>query len=56
MIVALCNVLTSIFAGCVIFPIIGYLAKELNMPIDQVVDQGLSILSLFCCVAVATRC
>jgi len=34
------NVLTSIFAGFVIFPIIGYLAKELDMEVDKVVEQG----------------
>ncbi len=39
-IVATSNVLTSIFAGFVIFSIIGYLAYELNAEVDQVVDQG----------------
>ena len=34
------NVLTSIFAGFVIFPIIGYLAKELGKDVDKVVEQG----------------
>ncbi|KAK7098482.1 sodium- and chloride-dependent glycine transporter 1-like isoform X2 [Littorina saxatilis] len=40
LIVGVGNILTSIFAGFVIFPIIGYLAHELDMPVDKVVDQG----------------
>ena len=40
LIVGIGNVLTSIFAGFVIFPIIGYLAKELDMEVDKVVEQG----------------
>ena len=40
LIVGVGNVLTSIYAGFVIFPIIGYLAKELDMDVDKVVDQG----------------
>ncbi|XP_033753638.1 sodium-dependent proline transporter-like isoform X1 [Pecten maximus] len=40
MIVSIGNICTSIFAGFVIFSIIGYLAQELNMPVDKVVDQG----------------
>lgn len=34
------NVLTSIFAGFVIFSVIGYLAHELNVEVEHVVDQG----------------
>lgn len=40
LIVSIGNICTSIFAGFVIFSIIGYLANELNMPVDKVVDQG----------------
>ncbi|KAL8589243.1 hypothetical protein ACOMHN_017044 [Nucella lapillus] len=40
LIVGVGNVLTSIFAGFVIFPIIGYLANELDMDVDKVVEQG----------------
>ena len=40
MIVSFGNILTSLFAGFVIFAIIGYLAQELEMDIDQVVDEG----------------
>ncbi|XP_048731298.1 sodium- and chloride-dependent glycine transporter 1-like isoform X2 [Ostrea edulis] len=40
LIVGIGNICTSIFAGFVIFSIIGYLAHELQMPIDKVVDQG----------------
>lgn len=41
LIVGIGNICTSIFAGFVIFSIIGYLAHDLQMPIDKVVDQGL---------------
>ena len=40
MIVAFGNIATSLFAGFVIFAIIGYLANELDMGVDEVVDQG----------------
>lgn len=40
LIVGIGNICTSIFAGFVIFSIIGYLAHDLQMPIDKVVDQG----------------
>ena len=39
-IVAAGDCLTSIFAGVVIFAIIGYMAHELGVPIDQVATQG----------------
>ncbi|CAG5116291.1 unnamed protein product, partial [Candidula unifasciata] len=40
LIVGVGNICTSIFAGLVIFSIVGYLAKELETPVDAVVDQG----------------
>ncbi|KAL3841567.1 hypothetical protein ACJMK2_019689 [Sinanodonta woodiana] len=40
LIVAFGNILTSLFAGFVIFAIIGYLASELNMKVEDVVDEG----------------
>lgn len=40
LIVAFGNIATSLFAGFVIFAIIGYLAKELDMNIEDVVEQG----------------
>ncbi|XP_014666308.1 PREDICTED: sodium- and chloride-dependent glycine transporter 2-like [Priapulus caudatus] len=40
LIVSLSNVLTSIFAGFVIFSVVGFLALELDKPIDKVVSQG----------------
>lgn len=40
LIVAFCNIATSFFAGLVIFSIIGFLAHELNVEVEKVVDQG----------------
>ena len=40
MIVSISNISTSIFAGFVIFSIVGYLAQELNKDVGEVVDQG----------------
>lgn len=40
LIVAISNILTSFFAGLVIFSIIGFLAQELDVDVEKVVDQG----------------
>ncbi|KPJ20771.1 Transformation/transcription domain-associated protein [Papilio xuthus] len=40
LIVAVSNIVTSFFAGLVIFSVIGFLAHELNMGVDCVVGQG----------------
>ncbi|KAM7344241.1 glycine transporter [Cochliomyia hominivorax] len=40
LIVAFCNIATSFFAGLVIFSIIGFLAHELKVEVEKVVDQG----------------
>lgn len=40
LIVAVSNIATSFFAGLVIFSVIGFLAHELNVEVDRVVDQG----------------
>ncbi|XP_050410959.1 sodium- and chloride-dependent glycine transporter 1 isoform X2 [Patella vulgata] len=40
LIVSISNISTSIFAGFVIFSIVGYLAQELDMPVDKVVAHG----------------
>lgn len=37
---AVCNIGTSFFAGLVIFSIIGFLAHELDVEVEKVVDQG----------------
>ena len=39
-IVAVGDCLTSVFAGVVIFAIIGYMAHELNVPVSEVATQG----------------
>lgn len=45
--VTIANVLTSIFAGFVIFSIMGFLANQMNMPIDEVVrsETGLAFIA-----------
>ncbi|XP_034825272.1 sodium- and chloride-dependent glycine transporter 1-like isoform X2 [Maniola hyperantus] len=40
LIVAVSNIATSFFAGLVIFSVIGFLAHELEVEVDKVVDQG----------------
>ncbi|CAH1787244.1 unnamed protein product [Owenia fusiformis] len=40
MIVSISNISTSIFAGFVIFSIVGYLAHEMKTDVGKVVDQG----------------
>ncbi|XP_070531963.1 sodium- and chloride-dependent glycine transporter 1-like [Ptychodera flava] len=43
LIVANLNCLTSVFAGFVIFSIIGFMANELGRPVGEVVDQGFGL-------------
>lgn len=37
------NAGTSVFSGFVVFSIIGYLARELELPVEQVVEQGVGL-------------
>jgi len=39
-VVTIANCLTSFFAGFIIFAIIGFLAKQLNMEVDNVAVEG----------------
>ena len=40
LIVPIINCGTSVFAGLVVFAIIGFMAKETGRPIEEVVSQG----------------
>ncbi|TRY76399.1 hypothetical protein TCAL_11783 [Tigriopus californicus] len=41
--ISICNSLTSIYAGFVVFSILGYLEYKTKSPIDQVVQGGISL-------------
>ena len=41
--VLIANGATSIFSGFVIFSIIGYLAQELDLEVQHVVDEGVGL-------------
>ena len=40
LVIGLCNSLTSLYAGLVVFGVIGFVADKKQMPVDSVVDEG----------------
>ena len=40
LLIGLCNSLTSVYAGFVVFGVVGFIANKKQMPIDKVVDAG----------------
>lgn len=38
--IGLCNSLTSLYAGFVVFGVVGYIATKKNMPVESVIDAG----------------
>ena len=45
--VSVMDCVTSVFAGLVIFAIIGYMAHELGVKLDEVASEGMYIQSNF---------
>jgi len=50
LIVGIGNSLTSLLAGIPIFAVLGYMAKELGVPVSEAVHSGL--LKLCCCALI----
>lgn len=40
MILPIVDVITSVFAGCVVFVTLGFMAEEAGVPIENVVESG----------------
>ena len=40
LVIGLCNSLTSLYAGLVVFGVIGFIADKKQMTVDSVVDEG----------------
>jgi solute carrier family 6 amino acid transporter-like protein 5/7/9/14 len=45
-IISILDTFTSILAGCVIFSVLGTMARETGEPIETIVEGGLSFISM----------
>ena len=48
LLIAICNALTSIFSGFVVFGFLGFMSIKKGIPIEEVVDSGPSLAFIVC--------
>lgn len=54
MIVSIFDTSTSVLAGCAMFAVLGYLSKQMDVPIDQVAKEGIGLAFIAYPSAIAT--